>query len=263
VIRDAVIFAVGMIAIAGAWYVRNLITAGVIVPPTGWTWLAQRTIANVFTFIGDVRFLPAGIAFVGGVIYAVWRIRHDEPSRLLLIFFVPFFLVWWALVSYDPRFLLVITALVAVMGAKALYDGMAQLGRVPLVRIGIISAIVLLTGYVAWGAVDHKNELIRRPFLDFNAKRRITHGTRYEAIQYLQSIPAGARVWTTDGFVPYFLTDERYLTVTHGNFPEREQIRGYDYLVTTPSDPVTGWLSGQPLLAEFGGYRVYRLNESE
>src|SRR5215472_7074510 len=51
--RDIALIVVGFLVVCGPWYMRDWLFAGVIVPPTGWTFAAQRTTANLLPYLFD------------------------------------------------------------------------------------------------------------------------------------------------------------------------------------------------------------------
>jgi hypothetical protein len=94
-------------------------------PPTGWTWKAEPTLVNLLPYLVDSRYFVIGWLFTAGLAFTIWQALRplsgdDHPAhaaRFLLVFYLPFFVIWWTLFSYDGRFLLVLTPFIAVMGA--------------------------------------------------------------------------------------------------------------------------------------------------
>jgi 4-amino-4-deoxy-L-arabinose transferase-like glycosyltransferase len=180
-------------AVCGAWYVRNLLAIGALVPPTGWTWLAQRTLSNLLPYMNEPSYLFAGYALTLGVWFTATRavLRRHAQSCLLMTFYLPFFAVWWLFFSYDERFLLTLSALAAVMAAEALRVCLAPLLRaLPQLHRALLMHAVLLSSFFAlYTAVDYKAELLRTPFLSVEARWRVVFGARYAVAQFLKTLP--------------------------------------------------------------------------
>jgi hypothetical protein len=274
----------GFVIVAAPWYIRNLNMAGVIVPPTGWTWNAQRTLANLFPYIVDNRYFPIGWIFTAGLFYAIWRFARKGEDALLVIFYAPFFVIWWMLFSYDGRFLLTVTPFIAVMGARVVDTVINFIARlqpsppallpqergarerviegkrraVSLQSIAGILVIVVLAIPAASAAVDHKGEVLRNPFMSEADKHRVRLGAdRYDMAIYLRTLPPGSRVWTQDLLLPY-QADGAKMTV--GGWPSAADLAGYDYWVLSPGEAPPEWLRGEPVHVE-GGYRLYALTQ--
>ena len=227
VLRGAVLIGVGWAGVAGVWYARNLILAGYIVPPTGWTWLAQRTVINLFPHLADPRYGLPGVVMAAGTLIAAWRaLRREAAARLLWTLYGPFFVAWWALVSYDGRFMLAVLPLAAVMGAAALPIP-ASAGRPA--RALIVGVVALAAGVTWWAAVDYKEALIRRPLAGIEERTATVLGDRYGVVVFLRGLPPGSRIWTTDTLLPYRADG---LHVTAGGLPTTTD--AYDYLILQP-----------------------------
>jgi 4-amino-4-deoxy-L-arabinose transferase-like glycosyltransferase len=273
--RGITLIVVGLVVVAAPWYLYTLTTAGVIVPPTVWTAQAQRTLTALTFYLTNGAYLPSGIAFAVGILFAGWRFvrMRDLGVAVLLIFFLPYAAAWWLFASYDPRFLLTVIPLVAVMGAAvaqtawawvvALGERSKRMARLVYgISLRVLVAVVLLAGFAA---LDFKRELVSDPALVLNggARLRVVHGGRYEfALAVNAAIPAGARLWVQDYRLPY-LFDE--VTCTVGGWPtDATQLAGYGYWVLSPAEQLPTWFadtfgSTQPLV-EVGGYRLFALN---
>lgn len=261
--RDILLIAAGFVAVCGPWYARNLITAGLIVPPTGWTWKAARSVENLFPYLIDSRYFVSGAFFTAGLLFTLWeawRSRgHALQAGFLLIFYAPFFVIWWALFSYDARFLLVLTPFVAVMGGHFALSIAARLSapqlvpqpRITALQIGVLLLLVLPA---ASAAVDYKPELVRHPFMSDADKHRVRLGNRYDVGLYLSTLPPGAHIWTGDVLLPYYVDGG---SVMVGGPPTPEQLADYQYWVLTPGETPPDWLSAVPPIHEVGGWRVY------
>jgi hypothetical protein len=262
----ALLIGLAFAAVAGPWYARNLILAGALVPPTGWTWLAERTLANLFPYLVDSRYGLIGVAFTVGMLLAVWRAIRTRgralAPALLVIMYAPFFAAWWAFVSYDGRFLLALTPLVAVMGASALRMAGAWVAGIPggrwraAIRAGIVVAIAALALPAASAALDFKGELLRDPLMPLEVRHQLVLGSRYAMARRLAALPPGSRVWVSDVLLPYHADG---VSVTVGGQPAPEQIAAYDYWVLNPGEPLPAWFGDETPIAEAGGFRLYRV----
>jgi len=181
--RTAALGGLALLLIAGPWYVRVLLTTGFVMPPTAWTDQAQRTLQSALVLLTGVgSFGAAGWATMLGGAYAaaqVVRARAQSAAALLgLALVVPFFVVWWALASYDPRFLLGILPLGCALGGAALAALLERLPahrRVPAAWAGLAVA-AMLAGYVAFVSVEFKREIIARPLMSIAEKRELLGG---------------------------------------------------------------------------------------
>ncbi len=267
-LKQVGLIAAGFVAVAGPWYVRNLSLSGALMPPTGWTWKAEPTLANLLPYIADNRYFVIGWLFTAGLAFTIWQVLRPlsgddhpaNPARFLLVFYLPFFVIWWVLFSYDGRFLLVLTPFIAVMGAH-LVQAIVQRVRLPRSRI-VRWAAILLVGLAALpaasAAVDFKAELLRRPFMSEADKHRLRLGAdRYDMALALRTLPAGSRVWTQDLLLPY-QADGVHMTV--GGWPTASNLSGFDYWVLSPGETLPDWFGPATPERTQGGYRLYALH---
>lgn len=177
--------------IAAPWYARNWLKARLIVPPTAWVEQAEPSLANLLIFIMlPDNFALTGWLIVGGVVNAVLNVITRVGTRraasqdqdylarshlFLLLWTLPFFVVWWLLVSYDPRFLLLFLPLLAVLAGNWLSGLWDKLPRVWQRRalVPLVVILVLLALYNARIAVDYKREILRNPLMGDAEKRAI------------------------------------------------------------------------------------------
>ncbi len=176
--------------IAAPWYIRNYLEARLIVPPTAWTEQAERTLNNLVVFItqpenfGVTGWLVT-IGMIGGIYATLTPYLYRQQNKqyhtseqghvLLLALSLPFFGVWWLLLSYDPRFLLLFLPLLVVMGSGItlriwahIPTRMREIGR----WVMTIGAVVMAV-YIVWISVEFKDEIIRNPFMGDADKRAI------------------------------------------------------------------------------------------
>ncbi len=273
-LRQIGLMAAGFGIVAGPWYLHNLLAAGMLVPPTGWIWKAERTLTNLFPYLADGRYFPIGLLFTAGALFALWRVLRKRgqkvPLTFLVIFYAQFFAIWWALFSYDGRFLLVLTPLVAVMAARLVQAVLPHLPAASLQaergsqmqrysHIAAILLMIVLALPAASAAVDYKPELLRRPFMSDADKHRLRLGTdRYETALYLRTLPAGSRVWTQDLLLPY-QADGMDMVV--GGWPTADQLKSYDFWVLSPGEALPDWFGEAAPIHTQGGYRVYAIRQ--
>jgi hypothetical protein len=177
-IRSALIAGLTCLVIAAPWYARNWFEARLIVPPTAWTEQAARTLNNALVFVAAPQnfALTGWLIMIGMGMAAVQIVRQRcVASLFLLLLTLPFFAVWWLLVSYDPRFLLLflpLLCLVAAWGVGVLWSALPVNLRAPAGIAGTLIT-VLLALYIAWISVEFKGELLRNPLMSDAEKRAI------------------------------------------------------------------------------------------
>ncbi len=257
-LRGAALIGIGFLAICGAWYARNLLMIGVLVPPTGWTWLAQRTLSNLFPYLSETGYLFISYALTLGVMFTLGRalLRRHTESVLLAAFYMPFFAVWWLFFSYDERFLLALSAPAAVMAAEALRVCLAPLfRRLPLRHRAALMLLALVSSFFAlYSAVDYKAELVRAPLMDIEARWRVVFGARYDVAHYLKTLPSAAQVWTSDQILFYHVDGVQVIT---GGLPNAPQANGY--IVLSPLEGLPPYFGERTALYRLAGWRVYSI----
>jgi hypothetical protein len=165
--------------IAAPWYIRNWLEARLIVPTTAWTDQAERSLRTVLLFITQ----PQNFALTGWVIMLaiitslvdLIRRRLGEETVMLAIWTLPFFGVWWLLVSYDPRFVLLFLPLLCVWGGGWLIHAWAWIPAIWQKRIRMPLAVVALiwTLYIAWISIEYKGAIVGDPFMSDAAKHTV------------------------------------------------------------------------------------------
>jgi hypothetical protein len=165
--------------IAAPWYIRNWFEARLIVPPTAWTEQAERSLRTLLLLITQ----PQNFALTGWVIMLAIitaaldfiRRRLQAEPVMLAIWTLPFFGVWWLLVSYDPRFVLLFLPLLCVWGGGWLVRSWNWLPGVWQKRIKIPLALVALiwTLYIVWISVEFKGAILNDPFMNDASKHSI------------------------------------------------------------------------------------------
>jgi 4-amino-4-deoxy-L-arabinose transferase-like glycosyltransferase len=171
--------------IAAPWYVRNWIEARLIVPPTAWIDQAERSLRTLFVFVTQ----PENFALTGWIVLlAVGFAGIDLLRRravlmgqnFLLLWTVPFFVVWWLFVSYDPRFLLLFLPPLCVLGGVW---GAILWGRVPQVwqkriLLPLAAIAILWTLYIASISIEFKGEILHAPLMSDAEKHEIVLNNR-------------------------------------------------------------------------------------
>jgi hypothetical protein len=172
-LRHALIALAACALIAAPWYIRNLAGAGFIIPDTAWTDQAQRTLSRALLFLLQPNdYGVTGWLIMGGIVWAATRGGMGE--RLILLWTLPFFGVWWLFASYDPRFLLLILPLLCALAGAPLIDLWSAIGDRRRSLRPILWVIALaLTARAVWFSVEYKSELAVNPFMDDAAKRII------------------------------------------------------------------------------------------
>lgn len=166
--------------VAAPWYARNWAEARLFVPPTAWTDQAAPTLNNLLILItlGDNFGLP-GWLMLGGVFYGLWvalrRGRQSPEMLLLLLWTLPFFTVWWLLVSYDPRFVLLFLPPLAALGGgwlAAVWNRSSQRRLKPFIPL-LIALMLALAACNAWIGVEYKQAILRNPLMGDAEKHEI------------------------------------------------------------------------------------------
>ncbi len=156
-------------AIAAPWYIRNGLGAGFLIPATAWTEQAQRTLETLLIYLTRPdNFGLTGALILAAVGWALLRLARGRAAEridlaVVLGLTLPFFAAWWLFASYDPRFLLLFTPILAAL-AGVFLDAIAPplprtVGRA-LAAAGLIAAL-----YIAFLSVDYKDEILRDPWM--------------------------------------------------------------------------------------------------
>jgi len=170
---------VALAVIAAPWYIRNMVMAGMVVPPTAWTDQAQPTLDNLLNFVTHpenfgITGYAIALAIVRVVIAAIRR-RMTFEQRFILFWTLPYFVVWWLLLSYDPRFQLLFLPMLTVLAGIEMVRLWQLLPVVWQRRLQVPLAVgaVIMAFFVAWNSIEFKGELLREPFMGDDAKRAI------------------------------------------------------------------------------------------
>jgi 4-amino-4-deoxy-L-arabinose transferase-like glycosyltransferase len=188
-LRHAVGGMLACAAVAAPWYVRNLLGAGFIMPDTAWIDQARPSLENLFIFATlPNNFGVSGWALLAGLAWGTWQLiqgkknlfksaREEEGGGatdvlILLIGFAPFFAAWWALASYDPRFLQALLPLGCALGGAALAWAWARLREDwrQRLRVVLLVGVLALTAERVYYNVEFKDELLRNPLMTHEEK---------------------------------------------------------------------------------------------
>ena len=267
--RHAALMAGAFALIAGPWYGHTLLSFGYLVPPTGWIDQAQHTLAALFAPLLNFRnFMLGGLLSIPGMaamLWELWRSRwHFAPRPALLVgFSLPFWGVWWWFFSYDPRFLLMIWPLLAVMSGwlvVTIWRWLPERGQ-RLVLRALPFVLIVLALPAARMAVDHKPDILRDPFMDDLARHRVQLGERYDVARWLQDeTPPDAAILLSDYWLYYHVLLS-HPDVTFWPTVERDALAAFDYWVVRPDLPLPDWADAETVrpVFEAGGYIVYEV----
>ena len=153
------------------WYLWTFWQAGIVIPNTAWTDQAQHTVSSFFVFIFQWKnYSIVGWLVIFGIAIGIKELFNSglkKPENfILLVWFVPFWLVWWWFVSYDSRFILLILPLACVLGASSI---MFIYGFIEIRFRNFFSAVVLICAAI-WAihgvfvSIQFKDEIISDPF---------------------------------------------------------------------------------------------------
>lgn len=168
------------LAVAGPWYLRNLLGAGFVMPDTVWSDRASATLTTLFALLNQPE--NFGLSGYLGMFGALWAIvliarRGDDAPLLIALLWwsLPLFALWWLFASYDPRFLLYILPMTSVLGAVFLNCAYESLAGQPRTAARWLFAVVAMgmTVYLLWISVEYKDELLRAPLMSDTDRRAL------------------------------------------------------------------------------------------
>jgi hypothetical protein len=260
--RHIAIICTAFITIAGIWYTRNLLLAHVVIPPTGWTWKAERTLSNFFPFLMDSQYGIPGPFYSFGMIYIAIRWLRERAQNkaftTLILFTFPFFCVWWMLFSYDSRFLLVLIVPISVMTAIFCHTLWQRIPSKLLTKYSAYAYILIVLCAIPAlrKSLDFKPELLRNPFMSDTEKHELTIGRdRYLMAQYISTLPIGSKIMTQDIYLQFHTGPA---TVISSFYPTSEaQLTGFSYWVLSGDAQAPHWNNLGRLIHKQGSYRLY------
>lgn len=178
---------VGLLAcavVAAPWYIRNWLGAGFLVPQTAWTDDARPTLELLLLFITRPEiYALSGWLMLLGIGWTLRRLLQPQTrpaAALLLLWTGPFFGAWWLLTSYDPRLLLPVVPVFAVMGGWLLAAGWRDLPahwQPPARRAAALVAIAF-TAFTLWNSVEFKDDILRNPLMSDADRHDIIRAAR-------------------------------------------------------------------------------------
>jgi hypothetical protein len=229
----AVILGISL-AIGGPWYLRNYLLYGYLVP-VKWVyktfWMHYGV--PLFKYFGVIGY-HVSIVYVFGLSYGFSRLfRKDTKILFLLSFVLPYLMVWVLKFSYDPRFLLTILPLFAVLGIWAVdksFQGiLGSLSRRELTAL--ILCGILIVPHIGYIIVKNR-DLFLHPSMGDDEKRLRTMKRLYPLVLYLKDIQSkegrDIRIIAPDTRLLYFLGPQ----MVSSEYPMKmEQLKNFDYFV--------------------------------
>lgn len=167
-------------AVAGPWYLRNLIEANLLIPDTAWTDQAKRTAENLFVLVAhpEIYSLPGALILVSvaSALIVTIRRRLAAPGLMLLLCWsLPFFAAWWLWVSYDPRFILLFLPLLCAIAGDQLATGWRHLAQrwQRIAPIPVVLVLLALALPAVWNSVEFKDNILRQPIMTPDERRTV------------------------------------------------------------------------------------------
>jgi asparagine N-glycosylation enzyme membrane subunit Stt3 len=234
----------GLLTLASAfaagswWYARNALYDGLsgAVPGPGsfYVSIARHTWANALPFIGH---LP-DFGYITGPLYALTLVglvvhfaRRNAPAGCawLLVWSVPYFILWFFFFSYDTRFLLTVLPFFAALAGIEL-SRLASAIYHPALRWAVIAVVIVVCVLGAAGRLGGVYHWMVNPFKTNDQRLSHVKPDLAETVAFLRDhVEASASVITMDGRLLYYLMGRPY---TEGYPPTAAAAKGTDYLVT-------------------------------
>jgi 4-amino-4-deoxy-L-arabinose transferase-like glycosyltransferase len=165
-------------AVAAPWYMRNLVVANLIIPPTLWTDRATPSPDTLFILVTHLQtYSLSGPLILLSVLAALTEtVRRSlrAPELLLLLWWtIPFYAAWWLFASYDPRFILLFLPLLCVLAGVQMVKAWGILPARWQQRLAILAAIigVMLALDATWNSVEYKDNILSNPFMSAEERR--------------------------------------------------------------------------------------------
>ena len=293
-LTQALVFGLSAVAIAGWWYIRNWAVFGYMIPVQEAVWIDQidRSVWNLLP-VWQISRVGTPL-FLGAFVYAAWQLgtgrwawsrirpgRGDDAGILLILFLiVPYFVLWWYLLSGSERFLSFIVPLLALLTGYFLGDFVWP--RVPRSVLAAASVALVIVGaslFSAYRARDFEiaRRVVAEPPQTIAEKRMDRWGstvTVYEHVRGLIEPDRPGQVLTTSGMMYAFDQDPRFV---HAHPLTLSDLDGLGYLIWTKdltveylSDParqdaeILNELDDSPhlkLVYEVDEHRVYRIGQ--
>lgn len=173
------------VLVAGPWYLRNLLEAGLLIPGTVWSDQARPTVASaLILFTQPGSFGLAGWLMQAGLLLTVVRAlrarRLAASTGLLLGWTLAWYAAWWLYASYDSRFILLFLPLPAVLTALQLEEACRALSpqRRRLLTTAAALPALALALQAGLGAIDYKDEMLRDPLMSAAQRRELVWSER-------------------------------------------------------------------------------------
>lgn len=251
-LRDGLVMLSVTLLVVGPWYARNYILAGprgiILSPGTYATGRADPQLGNLIPFPAHPDQFGVLLSFVYALgllatlavaLGAFRRMRGEVwAARLLACLTVPHLLLWWQRYSYNPRHLLPLLPLAAVMAGWTLKWA---LDLVPAPRRLAIGGALMLAVGLAWPEglryyAFAPYHLLLDPIGDVEARRHDLLDGSYTIVAAIRrEVPPGARIYTMDGRMSFYLSG---YSVESGFYPsEWDSLHSFDYVVSAPWGP--------------------------
>jgi hypothetical protein len=228
-------------AVAGPFYLRNLIVFGHVVPPTVWSDRAHRDLAGLLDPLRPSRgFGLVGWLAMAAVLIGLGRIatrRGAAPEAVLVTSLVlPFVGSWWWYASYDPRFLVTLLPVVAGVSGALLDRVMARIEasrwrHAPRLRAAILVGVLLGTPPALRRAIEHKWALLDEPLMIDVDRHRLQVGGLFELGRAIDRLPPESRIAGVPPLARYYLGPERLPNIRWAGADVRPCAQDTDYQV--------------------------------
>jgi hypothetical protein len=272
-VRAGLWMGIPMLLVAAPWYARNVIRLGTLIPPTIWLNHAQPSLANAAIFIRPHAELGVpGWLFFASILFSVgmtvagnWR--KSSVWFVLLAFVIPFFLAWWALASYDVRFLVTLVPSLSVLAAVTLNEVLAHLRRATTRQLRAIASwsgailVLLLIPSALGKTVKHADVILNSPSMNESEKHRILLGGIFDIAEAINGLPRGSNVIGVPQMALYHIDTARLgrVSLELSDRPPWDLAPEVDYLVLDlDGGALPEWGEQvQPLVQTPDGYLLY------
>ena len=224
-------------ASGGWWYLRNALYDGwnSAVPDAGLYHLltAPRKPIQIIPFMGnflDFGWLTAPL-YIAGLGYAFTNPRNPIVRRLLL-YCVPYTILWWWRFSFDARLLLAVLPFYAILVGATGACGWRRIVAIMPHRTHQFLGIIVILSVTAAGIYQAKLggllQWATNPGASYAQRLTRAKGDLYPTVQFLQmQIDPTTIIYSTDVRIRYYLID-RPITV---GYPNMGDLRAGDILV--------------------------------
>lgn len=225
------------LASCGWWYLRNALYDGWggAIPDAGLYHLliAPRNPLQLIPFLGnflDFGWLTAPL-YIAGLAYALNNTRNSTVHRLLL-YCVPYTILWWWRFSFDARLLLAVLPFYAILvgatGASAWRHIVAITPYRAHQFIGIIVIILITAAGIYQAKLGGLLQWATNPSASYAQRLTRAKGDLYPTVQFLQmQIDPSTIIYSTDVRIRYYLIDRPIIV----GYPNMSNLKPGDILV--------------------------------